>query len=81
MLKSIDNWQDFHNVLTDNRDSLGITQSQVAEILGIKQPTVSAFEANNFDAKISTLISYAAAVGLEIEFNVKKADYPDLPEA
>lgn len=81
MLLSIDAWQNFHNALTDHRESAGITQTKVAQTLGITQPSVSAFESNNYDAKISTLISYAAAVGLEIEFSVREVSYPELPEA
>lgn len=73
---------DFHNALTDHRENKKTTQREVAKILGSSQPAVSNFEANNSTATlISTLISYAAAVGLEVEFVVKEATYPDLPEA
>lgn len=81
MLESIDAWQNFHNTLTDHRQGAGITQTAVAQTLGITQPSVSAFESNNYDAKISTLISYAAALGLQIEFSVREANYPELPKA
>ena len=48
----------------------------------ITQPAVSVFEnSNTLATQIGTLISYAAALGFEIEFSLKKADYPDLPES
>ena len=80
MRASLESWYGLQNALTDHRGK-NMTQQQAADRLQVTQPAVSAFENNNDDAKISTLISYAAAIGLEIEFSVKKADYPDLPEA
>jgi predicted XRE-type DNA-binding protein len=80
MRASLQSWYGLHDALTDHRMK-NMTQQQAADRLQVTQPAVSVFENNNDDAKISTLISYAAAVGLEIEFSVRKADYPDLPEA
>lgn len=81
-MKSLGSFLDLHNALTDHREGTGLTQREVAQALEISQPAVSNFESNNSIATmISTLISYAAAVGLEIEFKVKKAEYPDLPQA
>lgn len=73
-------WFDLHNTLTDHREA-NLTQQQVADKLEITQPAVSVFEnSNSLATQIGTLISYAAAVGLEIEFSVRKASYPELPE-
>jgi len=80
MRASLESWYGLQNALTDHRGK-NMTQQQAADRLQVTQPAVSAFENNNDDAKISTLISYAAAIGLEIEFSVRKADYPDLPKA
>jgi predicted XRE-type DNA-binding protein len=80
-MASLDSFLGLHNSLTDHRESTDITQREVAQTLQISQPAVSNFEGNNSSATmISTLISYAAAVGLEIEFSVKKADHPELPK-
>jgi predicted XRE-type DNA-binding protein len=79
---SYGNFLDLHDALIEHREATGLTQAKVAQNQGISQPAVSNFEGSNSSAvMISTLISYAAAVGLEIEFNVKKTDYPDLPQA
>ena len=81
-MNSLRSFLDLHNALTDHREGSGLTQREVAQALGISQPAVSNFESNNSIATmISTLISYASTVGLEIEFTVKKAEYPDLPHA
>jgi predicted XRE-type DNA-binding protein len=81
-MASLDSFLALHNSLTDHRESTDITQREVAQTLQISQPAVSNFEGNNSSATmILTLISYAAAIGLEIEFSVKLADYPDLPQA
>jgi predicted XRE-type DNA-binding protein len=79
---SYENYLELHNALTDHREQSGLTQAQVANKLGVSQPAVSNFEGNNSSATmISTLISYAAAVGLEIEFSLRTANYPELPQA
>lgn len=80
MQHSIRAWRDLHSKLVDER-SKDATQQEVASLLEITQPAVSVFEkSNSLGAQIGTIISYAAAIGLEIEFKVRKAEYPDLPE-
>lgn len=74
--ESIGEWLDFHNLLTDQRVASNLTQQEVADSLGITQPAISVFEGNNSDAKISTLVSYAAALGLKINFSVEKVTWP-----
>lgn len=76
MRQSISEWLDFHNLLTDQRLASNLTQQEVADTLGITQPAISVFEGNNSDAKISTLVSYAAALGLKINFSVEKVTWP-----
>ncbi len=75
MRQSIGEWLNFHDLLTDQRLASKLTQQEVAETLGITQPAISVFEGNNTDAKISTLISYAAALGLKINFSVEKVTW------
>lgn len=76
MRQSIGDWLAFHNLLTDQRLASKLTQQEVADTLGITQPAISVFEGNNSDAKISTLVSYAAALGLKITFSVEKVTWP-----
>lgn len=79
---SLGSWYDLHGNLVDSRTEQTITQSELAKRLEITQPAVSAFEnSNTLATQIDTIISYAAALGLEVEFSLKKADYPDLPES
>jgi predicted XRE-type DNA-binding protein len=78
---SIGAWYTLHGELVDERQSKRLTQRELAAKLEITQPAVSVFEnSNTLATQIGTLISYAAALGFEIEFSLKKADYPDLPE-
>lgn len=78
---SLQSWLQLHNTLTDHREA-SCTQQSVAEILEITQPAVSVFEkSNGLGTQIGTIISYAAAIGLEVEFRIKEADYPDLSES
>lgn len=65
----------------DDRQSKRLTQRELAAKLEITQPAVSVFEnSNTLATQIGTVISYAAALGYEVEFSLKKADYPELPE-
>jgi predicted XRE-type DNA-binding protein len=78
---SLGSWFQLHNALTDHREDT-CTQQLVADRLEITQPAVSVFEkSNGLGTQIGTIISYAAAIGLEVEFRFKEASYPDLPEA
>lgn len=70
MQSSIRSWRKLHSELVDQREQI-LTQQQVAEILEITQPAVSVFEnSNSLGTQIGTIISYAAALGLEIEIKV-----------
>ena len=73
MMESIDSWYEMHNALTDFRSESGVTQAEVAKDLEISQPAVSAFEnENSLGVQLKTVISYAAALGLKINFSVEK---------
>lgn len=79
---SIRAWYLLQSELVDTRVASGVTQKQLGEKLNITQPAVSVFESSNTLAtQIGTIISYAAALGLEVEFSLKKTQYPDLPES
>ena len=69
---SIRSWRKLHSELVDQRVQV-LTQQQAADLLEITQPAVSVFEnSNSLGTQIGTIISYAAALGLEVEFKIKK---------
>ena len=79
---SIAAWYQLHGELVDDRQSKRLTQRELAAKLEITQPAVSVFEnSNTLATQIGTVISYAAALGYEVEFSLKKADYPELHES
>jgi len=53
-------------LLAEIRKEAGFTQEQVADILGIKQPSLSKLEAQD-DMQISTLRKIVRALGGEVE--------------
>jgi HTH-type transcriptional regulator/antitoxin HipB len=48
------------------RVSNGLTQKDVAQLIGIKQATVSAFENHPERSRVETLFKLLAALGLEL---------------
>lgn len=64
--------------LVATRERAGLTQTQVAALMGTDQATVSRFESRTVDPRMSTLRRYAAAVGARIDYAV--TSYPD-PDA
>jgi len=59
--------------LADLRESRGVTQTQLAESLGVSQPNVSKVE-HTEDIRLSTIIHYVAALGGHLEL---KAVFPN----
>lgn len=53
--------------LADLRESLSITQAQLAESLGVSQPNVSKVERSKKDIHLSTIVDYVAALGGTLE--------------
>lgn len=49
----------------------GMRQIDVANILGVAQPSVSELESGRTSPKLETLQKYARAVGMKIEFEVE----------
>ena len=49
----------------------GLTQSDVAEVLGISQQAVAKFESMDSDPRLSTISQYAMAINALIHFEVK----------
>jgi len=52
--------------LTRAREALGLSQTALAQKLGIGQGQISELESGKRDFRVSTLIEYSRAVGLEL---------------
>jgi transcriptional regulator with XRE-family HTH domain len=72
-------WLDLHSMLLDARIELGLTQQQLADRLGVTQPAISAFEDGSTGIKIQTILSYASALGLELQLSVKPVEKDSQP--
>ena len=59
--------------LAEHRQALGLSQTEVARRMGTSQPAVARIEAEEIDAKVSTLQRFALAIGYEIEFSLRPA--------
>lgn len=56
--------------LIQSRREAGLSQRDVAEIMGVRQPTVATFESQDNDPRLSTLRRYALAVGADVAHQV-----------
>jgi transcriptional regulator with XRE-family HTH domain len=69
--------------LAELRSSRGLTQAQVAEQLGVTQPTISAIESAE-DTRLSTILKYVEALGGHVElravFDAEQVDLAELVE-
>jgi transcriptional regulator with XRE-family HTH domain len=54
--------------LAERRAAAGLTQTEVAALMGTSQPAVARLEAGTGDLRASTLERYAAAVGARIDW-------------
>ena len=58
-------------LMAEVRRETGMTQSEIAERMKTQKSNISRLENGNTDPRLSTLFSYARALGVEIEFTVK----------
>ncbi|GAA4657784.1 helix-turn-helix domain-containing protein [Arthrobacter cryoconiti] len=56
------------------RKQLGVSQEQLADKMGVTQPTVSAFESMDSDPKLSTIRRYSKALGVLVTHKAAIAD-------
>ena len=55
------------------REASGLTQAQLAEKLGVRQPLISKLEGGGTrDVKLSTLVKVAAALGAHVRINFER---------
>ncbi|GAB7186195.1 helix-turn-helix domain-containing protein [Kitasatospora sp. Ki12] len=59
--------------LAELRRKAGLTQKQVAELLGVSQARVSQIEHGQVDS-LDNLRAYAAAIGGEVEVNIRQGE-------
>lgn len=62
--------------LVQARLDAGLSQQQLADIMGVSQPTVAGFERYDNDPRLSTLRRYAHALGVAVEHRVTRDGAP-----
>ncbi len=60
--------------LVHARRGAGLTQADVAKLLGVSQQAINKFERYDSDPKLSTIRRYANAVGVLVEHRVVLSD-------
>jgi predicted transcriptional regulator len=60
--------------LAEIRHSVQMSQVQVAESMGIKQPTVASLEKNGKDVKLLSLKRYVEALGGRLRIDIEMPD-------
>lgn len=63
--------KEFAVIAVNQRKKLGLTQSMVAEKVGLKQKTISAFETRPESVMLCTAFLILSALDLELKLNVK----------
>lgn len=53
------------------RRELGLSQKQLGKLMEVKQPTISEFEVESSDPRLSTIQRYARAVGLQVHVSLE----------
>ena len=64
-------WLDFQRKLVEHRVTKGLTQVDVARLLGVSQPAVSQLEKATNMPSLTSLFAYATAIGARITFNLE----------
>jgi transcriptional regulator with XRE-family HTH domain len=67
-------WLDLKDQLVAAREARGLTQADLAEILGITQSAVSQFERLGGNPRIMTLMAYAQALQLRLDFGASAVE-------
>jgi len=60
--------------LGELRQLLGVTQAQMAEAMGVKQPTVAGLEKLGQDLRLSSIKRYVEAAGGRVRLDVELPD-------
>lgn len=65
------------SLLQSARFRLGLSQTAFADLLGIAQPTLSAYESGRRQPTVPTLLRMLANAGLELRFEIAELDTHD----
>jgi len=57
--------------LVEHRKAIGLSQTEVAARMGTSQSAVARLEAGEADVRLSTIERYAAAVGLQVDWQLE----------
>jgi DNA-binding XRE family transcriptional regulator len=60
--------------LAEFREKVQLTQNEIAQAMGVKQPTVAGMEKNGQDIKLSTLKKYVEATGSKLKLDIEMSD-------
>lgn len=60
--------------LAEERERLGLTQTQLAAVMGTSQSSVARIEAGKGDVKLSTVERYAATLGRKVRWSLSRTD-------
>lgn len=60
--------------LIERRSKLGISQTELARIIGTKQPAISRLEKGDYNTTLSTFFKVADALDLEVSLKARGAD-------
>ena len=63
---------DMVRMLIVHRSKLGMSQKELAEIIGTKQPAISRLESGDSNTTISTLFRVTEALGLDISLKARR---------
>lgn len=59
--------------LIERRSKLGISQTELAKIIGTKQPAISRLEKGDYNTTLSTFFKVADALDLDVSLKARKA--------
>lgn len=65
-------WANLIEQLVDVRVAKGLTQQDVADLLGVSQPAVAQLELITSNPTINRISLYALALGVELELGIKR---------
>ena len=57
--------------LIERRNKLNMSQTQLAKIIGTKQPAISRLERGDYNTTLETLFKVASALDLDLEISLK----------
>lgn len=61
-------------LITNLRKELGLTQRELAEQTGIKQPQLARIESNKQSPRLETIVRIASSVGYKVEIKLIPLD-------